>query len=105
MGKSMVPDFMTFPVNALGQTAEFLRLDSDQKECSRHMLAFKNIENLRGPLRVGTVVEGHGEVVLAGAIARHTIGLGQTLEGFPVDESGLLVQRQFALAAGRGALA
>src|SRR5208282_3695034 len=40
MSKSMVPDFMAFPVNALGQTAELFSLDSDQKEGSGHMLAF-----------------------------------------------------------------
>src|SRR5208282_1405858 len=100
MGKRMVPDFMAFPVNALRQTAELLRLDSDQKECSGDMLAFKDIENLRGPLRIGTVVEGHGELVLAEAIARHTVRLGQTLEFFPVDEPGLLVYGQHALAVG-----
>ena len=101
MGKGMVPDFMAFAVNALGQTAELLRLNSDQEECSRHMLAFEDIENFRGPLRIGTVIEGHGEFVLAGAIARHAIGLGQTLEVFPVDESGLLVDGELALAVGR----
>src|ERR1035441_1471157 len=90
-GTCSVPDFMTFAVDALGQTAELLRLDSDQKECSRHMLAFEDIENLRGPLRIRTIVEGHGQLVLAEAIARHTIRLRQTLEGFPVDEPGLLV--------------
>src|SRR6202011_2472347 len=100
MSKGVVSDFMTFPVNALGQTAEILSLESDQKKCSRHMLAFEDIENFRGPCRIRTVVEGHGELVLAEAIARHTIGLGQTVEGFVGDESGLLVNAQIALAIG-----
>src|SRR5208282_4495827 len=101
MSKGMVPDFVTFAVNALGQTAEFLRLDSDQKECSRHVLAFEDVENFRRPLRIGAVVEGHGEVVLAETIARDTIGFGQTLEVFAIDESGLLIDGQLALAVGR----
>src|SRR5208337_5122711 len=102
MGKSVVPDFMTFAVNAFGQTAELLRLDSDQKERPRHMLAFEDIENFRGPLRIGTVVESNGELVFAGAITRYTVGLGKALVVFPVDESGLLVNGEFALAV-RGA--
>src|SRR5208337_826667 len=98
MGKSVVPDFMTFAVNAFGQTAELLRLDSDQKERPRHLLAFEDIENFRGPLRIGTVVESNGELVRAGAIARHAVWLGKALEVFSVDESGLFVDGQFALA-------
>src|SRR4029077_21291766 len=92
MSKGMVSDFMAFPVNALGQTAELLSLDSDQEKCSRNMLAFENVENFRCPLRIRTVIEGHSEPVFAEAIARHTIRLGQALEGFPVDKSSLLVQ-------------
>ncbi len=92
MSKGVVSDFMAFPVNALGQTAELLSLDSDQEKCSRNMLAFEDVENFRRPLRIRTVIESHGESILAEAIARHAIRLGQTLEGFPVDESSLLVQ-------------
>src|ERR1017187_3333692 len=51
--------------------------------------------------RIRTVVEGHGELVFAEAIARHTIGFGQTLKGFVVDEPGLFVDVQIALAVGR----
>src|SRR5271169_1698031 len=101
MRERMVPDFMTFPVNALGQTAELLRLDPNQKECSGHMLAFQDIENLRSPFRIGTIVEGYGELIFAGAVTRYAIGLGQTLELFAVDESGLLVYGQVARAVGR----
>ena len=100
MSKGVVSDFMAFPVNALGQTAEILSLESDQEECSRHMLSLEDVENLRGPCRIRTVVEGHGKSVFAETIARHTIRLGQTVERFVVDESGLLVNTQIALAVG-----
>src|SRR5271170_271867 len=98
MRKSVVPDFVAFAVYALRQTAELLCLDSDQEECSGNILAFEDIENLGGPLRIGPVVEGHGEIVLAGAIARYAIGLGQALEVFTVNQPGLLVYRQLAFA-------
>src|ERR1700733_15881870 len=101
MGESVVPDVIPFAVDALGQTAEFFRLDSNQKKRSRDILTFQNIENLRGPLGIRTVVEGYGELVFAGAVARHTIGLGKALEGLAVDESGLLVDAQIALAVRR----
>src|SRR4030081_50488 len=100
MSKCVVPDFMAFPVDALGQTVEILSLDSNQEERSRNMLAFQDIENFRGPCRIRTVVEGHGELVFAETIARHTIRLGQTVEGFVADESGLLVNAQITLAVG-----
>src|SRR5208337_4655438 len=101
MSESMVPDFMTFTVDALRQIAELFGLDSNQKECSWRMLSFEDIENFRGPLRIGTVVKSNGELVFAGAITGHAVGLGEALEVLPVDESGLLVDGEFALAVRR----
>ncbi len=100
MGERVVPDFVAFAVDALGQAAEFLCLDSDQKECSGHMFAFEDVENLGRPLWVRTVVEGHRELVLASAIARDAIRLRQALEIFTVNEAGLLVYAEFAFAVG-----
>src|SRR5271165_2039077 len=101
MSEGMVADFMTFPVNTLGQAAEFLGLDSDQKKRSRDMFAFEDIENFRRPLRIGSVVKGHGKLVLAEAVACHAIGLGEALEGFAVNEASLRIDAKVARAIGR----
>ena len=58
MRKGMVPDLVTFAINALRQTTELLHLDSNEKKRSRHLLPFEDVENFRCPFGIGTIVKG-----------------------------------------------
>src|SRR5581483_4104661 len=67
MGKSMVPDLVAFAINATGDVREFIRLDTDQEKSRRSIFFFQDIQNLGGPFRVGSIVEGERDLV--GAVA------------------------------------
>src|SRR6266581_320883 len=59
------------------------------------------LEISRGPLRIGTVVEGDRDLLGSGAIAGDAIGLGQVLKDLVGNETGGGIQHYVALAVGR----
>ncbi len=65
MGKSMVPDFMSLAVDAVGDVGKLVGLNPDQKESRRRLFALEHVQNLGRPFRVGAVVEGNGDFVRA----------------------------------------
>ena len=62
------------------------------------MLTLQDVENLRRPVRIGTVVKGNRELRLARAITRHAIRQWERLEDFPIDQPGRRVSGQIAPA-------
>src|ERR1035438_3825711 len=58
MGEGVVPDFMAFLVNALGNAGILFNLQPDEEEGSFDVFCFQHVENLGGPCRVWAVIEG-----------------------------------------------
>src|ERR1700693_3692576 len=102
MGKCVVADLVPLAIDTAGETAELVRLDANQEERCGSMLTLQDIENLRCPVGIGTVVKGNRELRLARAITRYAIGQRERLEGFPIDQPGRRVSGKIALAI-RGA--
>ena len=65
MSEGVVPDLMSLGVNARREIREFISLNSDQEKSSRRLLALQNIQDLRSPVRIRTVIEGYGNAIAA----------------------------------------
>ena len=63
MGVGVVADLMALAHHALHQADILLRLVADQHERALDALVAENIENLRRPLGIGSVVEGERDLV------------------------------------------
>ena len=62
---SVVPDLVTFVDDAPNEARIFLRVHAHEKERRLHVRRFQNVENLRRPSRIGTVVESDRDLMLA----------------------------------------
>src|SRR6185503_2229538 len=54
----VVANFVTFVNQAAHQVRIGLSVLSDNKECSRNVFLFENIENCRRPPRIGAIIKG-----------------------------------------------
>src|SRR2546422_3676920 len=102
MGKCVIADLVPLAINTAGETAKLVRLDANQKESCGSMLALQDIENLRRPVGIGTVVKGNRELRLTRAITRYAIRQWKRLEDFTIDQPGWRISGQIAPAL-RGA--
>jgi hypothetical protein len=62
MGEGVVADFVPSASTPLHQARIGFRIAADDEEGGRHMLGAQNVENLRRPFRIGTVVEGQRDL-------------------------------------------
>src|SRR6476469_1646528 len=53
----MASDFMALPDHAIDQRVLGERILADDKKCRRHLLLLENVEDLRSPARVRSIVE------------------------------------------------
>ena len=61
----VVSNLVTFVDNSLNQSRIFLSIYSDQEESGLHVRLFQDIENLRRPFRIRTVIERNRDLMLA----------------------------------------
>src|SRR5437764_15310920 len=101
MSESVVPDLVAFAIKSRSHIRKFIRLDADQEKCRRGVFFFQNVENLRGPLRVRSVIEGKRDLVRAVAVARDAVRLGQRIEILIGDLLRIFVNSEFASAVER----
>src|SRR5208337_3519335 len=80
MSEGVVSDLVTFVVNALGNAGIFFRFDADEEERCLHALLLQYVEDLRRPLRVGTIIEGEGDLVWRTAVHIDLVRRRQVLE-------------------------
>ena len=95
---AVIADFMSFPGNALEKVRVLLHLRSKNKECGGSLFLLKDLEDLRGPLGIGTIIEGDRNHVLARIslpydVFRHREA-GVSVQKFP---GGLLRHRPLSL--------
>src|ERR1700722_14151575 len=63
MRERVIPDGVAFFINALDQPRKLIGLNANQKKRSRRVLTFQDVQNLRGPIWIGTVVEGQDDFI------------------------------------------
>ncbi len=101
MREGVVADLVPFVVNAARQRGVVVRLNANEEEGCGRVLALQHIENFRGPLRIGTVVEGDRDLFGRGAVTRDAIGFGQVLKDLVSDQPGGGIDRDVAFAVRR----
>ena len=102
MSESVISDLMTFLVNTRSDGWKLFGLHSDQEKCGRCMLPLQNVENFRGPIRIGSVIERKCDLVWTRAIPAYAIRLWQRIHNFIADQAGGVVNRNLPLAIPRG---
>src|SRR5579862_9648830 len=98
MRERMVPDGVTFSINALGDARELIGLYANQKECGGRILFLQHIENLRSPLGIGAIVKSDGNFIRAVAIAPDSVWFGQRLKDFVGNQFAVWVNGKVACA-------
>ena len=88
MGKGVIADLMPLAVDALGDVAEFIRLDTDQEKSCRSVFALEHVQNFGSPLRIRSIVEGDGDLPGTSSIACYAIRRRQGRKSFVRDEAG-----------------
>src|ERR1700678_1014667 len=101
MREGMVSDGMAFVINPLSQTREFIGLNADEKKCGGSVLTLEHIENLGGPVGVGTVIESQYDFVGAIAVAAHPVRFRHGLEILVGDQLGIGINREVTSAVSR----
>ncbi len=107
VGEGVVADLVAFTVEALEQAEVVLGLFADDEEGSGDLVFLEDVEDLRGPLGIGAVVEGEGD--LLGVVADVLDGVGQGVgdhllgdDGAVVEGDGVVVVEGDLAAAGLG---
>ena len=62
---AVVADFMSFPGNALEKVRVLLHLRAKNEECRGSLFLLEDLKDLRGPLGIGTIIEGDRHHVFA----------------------------------------
>ena len=102
MGEGVVPDFVAFLVNALGNAGILFNFQPDEEEGGLDVFFFQYVENLGSPGRVGAVVEGDGNLLLRGpAVHVNFVRRRHGLKNFVADQVGVGIHLDRALARGR----
>src|ERR1700722_12551270 len=101
MRERVIPDGVAFFINALDQTRKLIGLNANQKKRSRRVLTFQDVQNLRGPIWIGTVVEGQDDFIGAVAVAGDSIRLRRVLEILVGNLFAVGIDREIARAVGR----
>ena len=78
----MVPDLMPFAINTRGQVREPVCLESYEEKRGWRLFFFQDIQNFRGPIRVGAIIKGERHFICVGTVAANSIRLGQRIEDF-----------------------
>ena len=83
MIERVIPDRMAFAFDSINELYVILRFGRDDKECRGDIVSFKQFENLRCALGIGSVVESEKERIVV------CMNLAQTgiAGGFPERET------------------
>ena len=68
MGIGVASDLMTLPENAPDQAGMILRMFPYDKKGGVDMVLTQNVEDLRSPLRIGTVIKSQGYLIRLGIL-------------------------------------
>ncbi len=77
MGEGVVADLVAFAIDALHDADVLLGLFADHEEGALDVVLLEDVEDLRGPLGVGPVVEGERD--LFGVVAVLGDGVGERI--------------------------
>ncbi|MNN36686.1 hypothetical protein D3C81_1505900 [compost metagenome] len=64
-------DQVAFLVNPFNQFGIFLRIRADEKKCRLRPMALEQIKQLRSIFRIGAIVEGERELLIAGPVLKY----------------------------------
>ena len=67
MSKGMISNFMAFGILALQNIRPLVGHVADHEEHTGYVLLLQNIQDLRSPFRIGTIVKGKGDFFICGA--------------------------------------
>src|SRR5882762_8695285 len=67
MREGVISNFVAFGVLALENIRPLVGHVADHEEYSGYVLLLQNVQNLRGPLRIGTIIKGKGDFFICGA--------------------------------------
>src|SRR5439155_24452139 len=79
---------------------KLVSLNSDQEERRRSLLLFQNIENLRRPLGIRSIVKRDRQLILARSITSHPVRFWQRFETLIGDLSRRGIYRDRACSVG-----
>ena len=86
MGVSVVADLVAFAHDALHEADIFLGLSADEHEGAFDVFLLEDVQNLWGPLGVGSVVEGERNFVGVVSVLLDGVGAGIGVHVFIDDE-------------------
>ena len=61
----VIADLVAFRHNSPNESRIFLRVHSDEEKRGLHVCCFQNVENLRRPFRIGSVIESERDLMFA----------------------------------------
>ena len=90
MGEGVVPDFVAFLVNALGNAGILFNFQPNEEEGGLGVFLFQHVKNLGSPRWIGAVVEGDGNFLLRGpAVHVDHVRRRHVLEDLVGDQIGI----------------
>src|SRR5215472_17697548 len=101
MRERVVPDQMSFVINPLCDSRKLVGLNANQKEGRPGILFLEDIENLRSPLWVGTIVERDRDFIRTIPVSADAIWFGHGLKDLVIDHLAVGINADVADAMSR----
>ncbi len=82
MSEGMISNFVAFGILALENIRPLVGHVADHEEHARYVLLLQNVQDLRGPLRIGAIVKGKSDFFVCGADLVNVEGERDDVVGF-----------------------